>query len=76
MEVRPTISGRGGRGLLGQNGIVSMGHNASIGNRGGDYDDSPIPEQLINLGTPLAKAMQVGGRTEEALNDLFDVKHS
>ena len=55
---------------------MTLGHNSSIGTRGGDYDDSPIAEQLINLGTPLSVAMQVGGRSEAALNDLFDIKMS
>ena len=75
-ETHLTIGGRGGRGLLGRAGIVTLGHNASVGERGADYDDSPIPEQLINLRTPLAKAMQVDGRSQQALDDLFTVQHS
>lgn len=63
-------------GALGKLGIVTLKHNTSVGNRGGDYDDSPIPEQLINLGTPKAVALQVGGRSQQALDDLFDVKMS
>jgi hypothetical protein len=74
MEVRPALLGRGGRGgLLGKAGIVTLGHNTAIGNRGGDYDDSPIADQLINLATPKSVAMQVGGRSQAALDDLFDV---
>lgn len=74
VEVTPTILGRGAPGgLLGKAGIVNLQHNTAIGNRGGDYDDSPIPEQLINLNTPRSVAWQVGGRTQAALDDLFDV---
>lgn len=75
MEVKPALIGRGshGGGLLGKVGIVTLQHNTAIGTRGGDYDDSPIPDQLINLATPKSVAMQVGGRSQAALDDLFDV---
>ena len=76
LESMLKITGKGGHGQLGKAGIVTLHHNAALSTRGADYDDSPIPDQLINLRTPLAKAMQVGGRSQAALDDLFDVQHS
>jgi hypothetical protein len=76
METKLTIGGRGGHGQLGKAGIITLGHNTAIGTRGGDYDDSPIPKILRNQTTPLAISMEVGGRTQRSLDDLFDVEHS
>ena len=75
LETRLTISGRGGRGLLGKAGIITLGHNTST-RKEDDVDNSPYPAQEIDLRTPLAKAMQVEGRTQRSLDDLFDVQHS
>jgi hypothetical protein len=75
LESRLTLGGRGGRGLLGKAGIITLGHNTAT-RKEDDVDNSPRPEEDIDLRTPLAKAMQVAGRTAESLDDLFSVQHS
>jgi hypothetical protein len=70
------LTGRGGRNTLGSNGLITLNANMINGLKGGDYDDSPETRRdLINLRTPRSAAI-VGGRSKEALDELFDVKVS
>lgn len=68
--------GKGGRNTLGSSGIITLRSNIKNGLKGGDYDDSPETyDGYINLRTPRATSI-IGGRSKEALDDLFDVYHS
>jgi hypothetical protein len=76
MSIETPIIGRGamGKGLHGQNGLITLSSNMKHGLKGGDVDNSPM-DNLHDLSSARSVGI-IGGRTPEAFSDLFDVQHS